>query len=64
MKLLIALMAFLASCAYNQDNSVQIGDYRIAHDPNCMAAGSSLLWYIVIPLLIALALYTYVKNNW
>ena len=64
MKWLAALMAFLVSCAYNKDNSVQIGDYRIAHDPSCMGAGVNLLWYVVIPVLICICLVTYIRNHW
>lgn len=64
MRWLAFLTAFLMSCAYNQDNSVQVGDYRIAYDPGCMGAGVSLLWCIAIPLLIAICLITYIRRNW
>lgn len=64
MKLIVLLSIFLASCVdVNQDNSVQVGEYRIAHDPSCMNASAQVMWYIIIPVLVIVALYTYIKNN-
>ena len=62
MKWLAILMAFLASCAH--DNSVQVGDYRIAYNSDCGNASAQLMWCIIIPAIVIMALYTYIRRNW